>query len=257
MKKQLLPILCILLALLMLIAAFFSCNKKNNDSTALLPGNIERSTQTGNGISYRVYVQKDRTAYKGILVMGSGNDENNPSPGSMEGGPENALCQKAAENGYVAAIVQYRKGPGTADWNKSAEMMGQDYDNCIRALAASYGIDKNKSVVGGYSYATFVLYTTIAYYNNLSYCKGLLGACGGTDRDKISKFKIPVFAINCAGNNEGDNVNSFYGKPLYDQIPDHSPVKPRSGGVTDGTCNTHCAKAWTEELYNQLIRWAP
>ncbi|SDC89555.1 hypothetical protein [Niabella drilacis] len=257
MKKQFLPILCVILALLMLIVAVLSCSKKQKEDDALLPGNIERSTQTTNGITYKVYVQKDRSTYKGILVMGSGNDEHNPTQGSLEGGPENALCQKAAENGYIAAIVQYHKGPGTADWNKSAEMMGQDYDHSIRALADKYGVDKSRSVVGGYSYATTILYTTIAYYSSLDYCKGLLGACGGTGADAISKFKIPVFAINCAGNNEGDNITGFYGKPLYDRIPNNSPVKAKSAGITDGTCNTHCAKAWTEELYAKLSQWLP
>ena len=242
---------------LLSLSFIWSCKKKNDDGPVTLPGNIERSTQTGNGITYRVYIEKDRENYKGILVMGSGNDENNPSAGGLDGSGENALCQKAAENGYVAAIVQYRKGPGTADWNGSAEMMGKDYDACIRALSDKYGVDKAKSVVGGYSYATFILYTAIAYFNDLSYCKGLLGACGSTDADKASKFKIPIFAINCTGNNEGDNVNAFYGKQLYDKIPVGSAIKANSAGVTDQGCNSHCGKAWTDEMYGQLIKWLP
>ncbi len=238
------------------ISFVVGCKKKNDDGPTILPGNIERTTQTANGITYKVYIQKDRESYKGILVMGSGNNENNPTPGSLDGSGENALCQKAAENGYVAAIVQYRKGPGTADWNRSAEIMGEDYDACIRALSDKYGVDKSNSVIGGYSYATFILYTAIAYYNNLSYCKGVLGACGSTDADKASKFKVPIFAINCSGNNEGDNVNAFYGKQLYDKIPAGS-IKTKSGGVTDAGCNTHCGKSWTDELYGQLIKWLP
>jgi len=241
---------------LVLLFLMLGC-KKNPDDSTLLPGDIERSTRTDNGITYKVYVQKGRDSYKGILVMGSGNNENNPTSGSMDGSSENALCQKAAENGYVAAIVQYRKGPGTADWNKSAEMMGQDYDVCISALSEKYGVDKDKSVVGGYSYATFILYTAIAYYNDLSYCKGLLGACGSTDADKASKFKIPIYAINCAGNNEGDNINAFSGKELYDKIPVASPIKAKSDGVTDDSCNTHCGKSWTDELHGQLVKWLP
>lgn len=233
---------------------FTACKKKEEKGDTVLPNGIAVKTESGNGVTYKVYIPNGGV-YKGILVMGSGNDENNPSAGSLTGGSENTLCKKAAENGYVAAIVVYRKGPGTADWNKSAQMMGEDYDNCIKALATKYGIDKNKSVIGGYSYATFILYTQIAYYNTLSYCKGLLGACGSTDADKISKFKIPVFAINCAGNNEGDNINNFYGKPLFDKIPASSPIKAKSGGITDGSCNTHCAKPWTDELYGQLIKW--
>ncbi|MFD2920694.1 hypothetical protein ACFS6H_13300 [Terrimonas rubra] len=244
------------ITVLLCLYCLVACKKKANNTDTVLPGGIEVKTEAGNGITYKVYIPAGNV-YKGILVMGSGNNENNPSAGSLNGTSENELCKKAAENGYVAAIVAYRKGPGTADWNKSAQMMGEDYDNCIKALATKYDIDKNRSVVGGFSYATFILFTQIAYYNNLSYCKGMLGACGGTDADKINKFKIPVFAINCAGNNEGDNITGFYGRPLFDKIPASSPIKPQSGGITDGSCNTHCAKPWTDELYNQLKKWLP
>lgn len=244
------------LSVLLFVLVFAACKKKNSNTDGVLPSGVEIKTETGNGITYKIYIPTQNT-YKGILVMGSGNNENNPSAGSLNGSSENDLCKKAAENGYVAAIVAYRKGPGTGDWNKSAQMMGEDYDNCIRALATKYNIDKNRSVVGGFSYATFILYTQIAYYNNLSYCKGMLGACGSTDADKINKFKIPVFAINCAGNNEGDNISNFYGRPLFDKIPASSPIKAQSGGITDGSCNTHCAKRWTDELYNQLKKWLP
>ncbi len=244
------------ITVLLCLYCLVACKKKANNTDTVLPGGIEVKTEAGNGITYKVYIPAGN-GYKGILVMGSGNNENNPSAGSLNGTSENELCKKAAENGYVAAIVAYRKGPGTADWNKSAQMMGEDYDNCIKALATKYDIDKNRSVVGGFSYATFILFTQIAYYNNLSYCKGMLGACGGTDADKINKFKIPVFAINCAGNNEGDNITGFYGRPLFDKIPASSPIKAQSGGITDGSCNTHCAKPWTDELYNQLKKWLP
>ncbi|MGN8056685.1 hypothetical protein ACTJKN_10450 [Pedobacter sp. 22163] len=44
---------------------------------------------------------------KVFLVMGSGNDENNPMEGGLTGGAETEICEKAAANGYAAAILKY------------------------------------------------------------------------------------------------------------------------------------------------------
>jgi hypothetical protein len=133
--------------------------------------------------------------------MGSGNDENNPTPGALNGAAENDLCNKAAAGGYVAAIVQYRKTAGTADWNGSSKIIGDDYNTVITALATKYDIDKAKSVVGGDSYASFMLLNNSAYYNSIPYCKGILAACGATGADQASKLNNPIFAIACSGNN--------------------------------------------------------
>ncbi len=232
---------------------FFCCSKKSKSDNNTNNDEVVSKTETANGISFKVYALKNETQFKGILVMGSGNDENNPSAGSLDGGPENQLSNKAAQNGYVAAIVQYRKTPGNADWNGSAEMIGEDYDKCITALASEYGVDKSRSVVGGYSYASFMLLTDIALDNTLSYCKGVLAACGASGQWDAEHFKIPVFSIACSGNNEGD----YSGKELYDQIPSGSSIKDQSGGVTDNSCNTHCGGNWTDQLYNRLTGWLP
>lgn len=227
------------------------CSNKGKEAEPDEDSNVNQTIQNNNGIKYKLYIHIAGIPLKGILVMGSGNNESNPTPGSLDGAPENELCQKAAANGYAAAIVQYRKGPGIADWDKSAKMMGQDYDQCIRAISSEYGIDKDKSVVGGYSYASYMLLTTIAIDNTLSYCKGLLAACGSTDAWKAQNFKIPVYAISCSGNNEGD----FNGRALFDQIPANSPIKAKSDGFTDNTCTTHCGGEWVDLLYNKMTIW--
>jgi dienelactone hydrolase len=135
--------------------------------------------------------KKAKTQFKGILVAGSGNDEANPTPGTLNGAAETDLCQTAAKNGYVAAIVQYRKTAGNADWNNSAKQIAEDYDKCISALSARFGVDKSKSVVAGFSYASFMLLTDITVNTTLSYSKGVLAACGGADSWKAQNFKIP------------------------------------------------------------------
>lgn len=244
--------------LLTAIVFVIACGKGGNDNPEPSgDGTVKSIVETNNGITYKVYAKSDQTSYKGILVMGSGNDENNPAAGSLDGSGENSLCKKAAENGYIAAVVQYRKGtPNTSSdaWNRNAQMIGQDFGNCISALSSKYGVDKNRSVVGGYSYATFMLYTVNSTYHHLlANCKGMLGACGGTSAYDAKNFQIPIFAINCAGGNEGN----FSGIDLYNEIPAGSPVKAQSEGVTDNSCNTHCGGSWIDRMYNKLTQWLP
>ena len=243
--------------LLLVFSAGFlclQCSKKTN--TPVTPPGEDASNglvETTGSLSYKVYALPGQASYKGILVMGSGNDENNPTVGSLTGGPENELCKKASDNGYVAAIVAYRKTAGVADWNTSSEQIGEDYGACVVALATKYGVAKENSVVGGYSFASYIMLTNNAYYNSLPYCKGLLAACGATGSDEASKFHIPVFSIACSGNNEGD----FCGQALFDQIPAGSAIKSLSAGVTDNSCNTHCGGNWVDQLYAQLTAWLP
>jgi len=240
------------LAVLLLLV--FSCKKTNKPSSnPTTVGTVAESTETNNGITYRLFIVSGQSSYKGIVVMGSGNDENKPSPGSLNGAAETQFCEKAATNGYVAAIVQYSKTPGVADWNGSAIIIAADYDKCIQSLATLYHTDKSKSVVGGFSYASFMLLTDIGMDNTLSYAKGVLAPCGATGSYDAQHFVLPVFSIACSGNNEGD----YSGKALYDQIPNNSSVKAASAGVTDNTCNTHCGGNWTTPLYNQLVEWIP
>jgi len=231
----------------LIISIVLSCGKSNDNGAG---GNIKTTVETRDGITYKSFVSNGASSFKGILVMGSGNDENNPTAGSLDESTDVDLCTKAAQNGYVAAIVQYRKTPGLADWNTSAQEIGEDYSSCIVALSAEFGVDKSKSVVGGYSYASFMLLTNSAYYDDLDYCKGLLAPCGGTE---ATNFKIPIFAIACSGNNEGN----YSGLDLYNHIDANSPIKAASGGVTDNSCNTHCGGAWTDQLYAKMITWMP
>ena len=191
---------------------------------------------------------------KGILVMGSGNNEANPTEGKLNGQSENALCNMAVQNGYVAAIVQYTKGAGTANWNASAQQLAEDYDACISTLSTQFNIPKSRSVIGGVSYAGFLLLTANAYYNTLSYCKGLLAPCSATSTDAASNFKIPIYNICCAGNYEVGYGN-VTGSTLYNAI--NANVKNKSECIIDNSCTSHCGNLWTNELFNKMQFWLP
>jgi len=245
MKKLLLLALC----LLTITAA---CKKaRAPEDKAVVFENIKQTVETTNGITYKIFTVNNQTTFKGILIVGSGNDEENPAEGSLDGGAETALCQKAAANGYAAAIVKYQKPPAGSDWNARAKLIGQDYHKCITAISVKYGIDKSMAVVAGFSYTSYMLFTDVSSNTTLSYIKGVLGACGGTGAWNAQNFKVPVFAINCSGNNEAD----YSGKGLYEQIPADSPIKARSGGVTDNSCSTHCGGDWTNQMYTKMAAW--
>ncbi|AZI27242.1 hypothetical protein EA772_18565 [Pedobacter sp. G11] len=246
MKKLLILPICI-------VIAFVACKKDKtpNEEKEVVKGNIKQVTETVNGITYKIFTGINTTNFKGILVVGSGNDENDPSEGAIDGAAETALCEKAASNGYAAAIVKYQKPAAGADWNSRAKLMGEDFNKAILGISSKYGIDKNKSVLAGFSYTSFMLFTDISLNPTLSYTKGLLGACGATGTWNAQNFKIPIFAINCSGNNEGN----FNGKALYDQIPANSPIKAKSEGVTDNSCNSHCGGDWTDKMYTKMVAW--
>lgn len=252
--------LIILLAYFLLIIAGCKENKGEINKEAII-GDIKQTIIVENGITYKIFTNKNINSFKAILVVGSGNNENNPTEGSLDGAAETALCQKAANNGYAAAIVKYRKTPGTADWNTSAKMIGEDYDKVITSIATNYNLAKSKSVVAGFSYSTYLLLTNIAYQDNLKYAKGLLAACGSTDFDKINKFKIPVFSISGRDEFEAytDPVNSgnnnYAGVGLYNKIPANSAIKVKSQGFSDPNSTGHCAGNWTDIMYNKMVDW--
>ncbi|RZK76185.1 MAG: hypothetical protein EOO92_14990 [Pedobacter sp.] len=242
----------LLLAAMCIITIATSCKKeKPSVEKEVVYDDLKQTTETLNGITYKVFTSKAETSFKGILVVGSGNDEANPSEGALDGGAETSLCQKAAANGYAAAIVKYQKPAAGSDWNARAKLVGQDYDRCITAIAGKYGIDKNKAVVAGFSYTSYMLFTDISSNTTLAYVKGVLAACGGTGAWNAQNFKVPIFSINCSGNNESD----YFGKALYDQIPSNSPVKARSEGLTDTGCSTHCGGDWTNQMYTKMAIW--
>ena len=104
MKSVILIVACILT-----IGTACKKSKTPVEDKEVIKGDIKQVIETVNGITYKIFIDKNATNFKGILVLGSGNDENNPSEGAINGASETALCEKAAANGYAAAIVKYQK----------------------------------------------------------------------------------------------------------------------------------------------------
>ncbi|MFO1464041.1 MAG: hypothetical protein U1F66_09695 [bacterium] len=199
-----------------------------------------------------------------MILLGAGNDENDPSTGSLDGALENNLAGELAKLGYVAAIVAYRDQPplvpndGGASWNRNSEMLATDMSQVADAVIASVGggLNRRRVLTGGVSYATYSLLTNISLDNTpLSDIRGLLAVCGATGDFEAKNLKIPIFNLNCSGNPEGD----YNGQALIDRI-DNPKLKADSGFFTDPNCNSHCGGAmntWTSKLVERTQLWLP
>lgn len=227
------------------------------------PGAVVNRVEKAGTVSYKIYLQPEGNAgnRKGLILLGAGNDENDPTTGSLDGALENNLANELAKLGYVAAVVAYRDQPplvandNGASWNSNSEMLAADMSQVADAIIASVGggLTRNRTITGGVSYTSFSLLTNITLDKTpLADTRGFLAACGATGDQG---FKIPLFALNCKGNNEGD----FHGQALIDRIGD-AKIKADSGFLIDQTCDTHCGgtpEAWTPILIERVKLWLP
>src|SRR5262249_27035068 len=197
-------------------------------------GAVVNKVEQAGGVSYKIYLQPNAngTNRKGLILLGSGNNENDPSTGSLDGGLENNVANEAAKLGYVAAMVAYREGPplvsnNDASWNSNAQMLATDMSQVADAIIASYGggLSRSRVLTGGVSYTSYALLSNIAEDTTpLADTRGLLAACGATGEWEAQNLKIPIFMVNCSGNPEGD----FNGQALIDKIT-NAQLKADSG----------------------------
>ena len=251
-----------------------SCNDNNPNTTndkvnndCICKGDpttstVVNRTEMVNGVNIKIYLQEpaNSTNRKGIIVVGSGNNEHAPTPGSLTGTLENALCQKLATEGYIAAIVQYvvpAVATNYSNWNDVSVMMATNYNNAFNGIIAKYGGNRNECIAAGVSFTTFLLFTNIAYYNDLADIKGFMGTCGGTGSNQASNFKIPIASISCSNDFEGTyNIN---GQDLVDAITNPT-IKNMSRGLRDQTCSGHCngnTNTWVNWLTDSVKQWLP
>jgi len=221
------------------------------------PGSVSSKVEQAGAVQYKAYRLAGAPSYKGIVLFGSGNNENDPSTGSLDGALENNAANELAKLGYVAAVVAYRdEAPvkSDSDWNSNCEMLATDMSNVANAIISNVGggLSRNKVITGGVSYASYALLTNITASNTLADTRGVLATCGSTqDLDP----KIPIFNVNCSGNPDGD----FNGQALIDKIP-NAKVKADSGYFTDPACNSHCGgdtNAWTAKIVERVQQWLP
>ncbi len=238
-----------------------------NDSTDSSSDSSEvvSRTETSGSISYKIYLQNTANASnrKGIILLGSGNDQNDPSTGSLSGGLENNVANELAELGYIAAIVAYQDEPpvnwsdGGVSWNSNCEMLATDMSDVANTIISTYGsgLTRAKVLTGGVSYASYALLTNVSESSTLIDTRGVLATCGSTGAWNAQHVQVPVYTLNCSGNPEGD----YSGSSLIDLILD-ATVKADSGYDVDSGCSTHCGGStttWTTHIIDQVQVWLP
>lgn len=261
-KKKSIALFYLAISLLSIIG----CKSKDKLPSPETFGNVTSRGETStNSVIYKIYIQDAVTASnrKGIILLGSGGDENNPSTGSLNGALENDVALKLAQLGYVAAIVAYRdqpalnNGDGGVSWNNNCEMLATDMSNVANTIITKYGngLTRAKVITGGVSYTSFALLSNIAISNTLGDTKGLLATCGSTSQWQAQHFKIPVYTINCSGNAEGD----LHGQALINEIT-NATIKANSGFYEDNSCATHCGgdvATWSAKMVDRVKIWIP
>lgn len=229
-------------------------------------GQVSPSTERTGEVSYKLYLQPNASAAnrKGIVMLGAGNNESDPSTGSLDGALENSVAAELAKLGYVSAVVAYRDQPavnfqdGGTSWNRNTAMLATDMSNVANAIIAAQGngLTRAKVLTGGVSYASYALLTNVAMNDSpLADTRGVLAACGSTGEFEAQNFKIPVFSLNCSGNPEGN----LSGQALIDKIG-NAQIKADSAFYTDAACNSHCGgntTTWTNQLVGQTQKWLP
>ncbi|MEZ0373765.1 MAG: hypothetical protein ACAI44_32035 [Candidatus Sericytochromatia bacterium] len=215
-------------------------------------------------MTYKLFVRPEAKGLKGLILLGSGNDESDPGTGSLDGVLENAVAAALAKLGYGAAIVAYRDQPavdfkdGGTSWNRNTGMLTADMSAVADTIIAAQGggLNRSRVLTGGVSYTSYALLTNIAMNDSpLADTRGVLAACGATGDYEAKNFRVPVFSLNCAGNPEGD----FSGQALYDRIT-NAKLKADSGFFVDPACNSHCGGdngTWTSKLVERAQLWLP
>jgi hypothetical protein len=268
MKNQYQKLMFIAMAVFSISTAFFiSCipTSGTTPTTSGFTTVVNRTETSINNVQYKIYLQDTATTKnrKGIILLGSGNNESNPTTGSLSGGLENKVALDLAKLGYIAAVVAYRDEPavnwsdGGVSWNSNCEMLATDMSNVANTIITKYsaGLTRAKVITGGVSYTSYALLSNIAASNTLADTKGLLATCGSTGSWQAQNFKIPIYNINCAGNPEGD----LHGQALINAIT-NTTIKNNSGFFEDNSCSTHCGgdiNTWSAKMIDRVKVWIP
>ncbi len=248
------------------LLSMVACKSKDKLPKPEIFGNVTSRGETStNSVVYKIFIQDEETASnrKGIILLGSGGDENNPATGSLNGSLENDVALQLAKLGYVTAIVAYRDQPavdfndGGTSWNKNCEMLATDLSNVANTIISKYGsgLTRSKVITGGVSYTSYAILSNLAVSNTLADTKGFLATCGSTSQWSAQHLKIPIYNINCAGNPEGD----YHGQALINEIA-NGTIKANSGFFEDNSCSTHCGGTdaiWATKMVDRVKVWIP
>lgn len=222
-----------------------------------------------NGLTCNVYsrdgqIKRNR---RGIVLLGSGNGDP-PGVGNIQDTFLNTLCSELANRDFVAVVVGYRAGlPVFANggfdsnaWTQNTQHMSDDFSNTLDAIVAQYGGSRSVGVVGGVSYAGFILGGALVNWGappQLSDIRGLVLACAGTAPVNASKLAVPVLNKICTQDSDSDDGQyNVGGTHLYDAL--NPSVKADSHCETDLSMQGHTVNPnWVAWFVAHLEAWLP
>ncbi|MEO7978650.1 hypothetical protein [Flavobacterium sp.] len=241
---------------LLLCLFIISCNKDENttrvptDSTA----EIENSQKTISSLPTNYFAPKN-LPIKGIVILGSGNDPQNPTPGNINDPYLIDLSKSLAAKGFVCAIVQYRDQPFVGNnfenFNANTLMLVEDFNNVGNALIAELGLSRTKLIFGGSSYSANCLLSQNAWGSSITDIKGIIAVMGSSALDTAQNQKAPVLAFAC----NGEPFGTHYGQSLVQNIT-NATVKTKSFGLTDNSCSGHAtSNPWIPIIIDKVLAW--
>ena len=236
----------------------YSCNKDDeqpaiaNNSTV----DVENSVRTIANLQTNFFKPKT-VAVKGIVILGSGNNPQDPTPGDINEGYLIEMSKSLAAKGYACAIVQYRDQPFVGanfeNFNSNRDMLVTDFNSVGNALRTEYNLDRNKLIFGGSSYSANCLISHNAWGNAMTDIKGIIAIMGSCALDTAKNQKTPVLAFACNGEPFGTN----YGNSIVQSIT-NAAVKNKSFGLTDNSCNGHAtSNNWIATITEKIVVWIP
>ena len=243
---------------LLLALSFNSCSKddetSNSNNSSLEVENIK--DRTINGMALNIFIPKNGVV-KGIVILGSGNDPQDPTPGDINDSYLINLSNSLAVKGFVCAIVQYRDQPFVGNnfenFNSNTAMLLADFNGVANTLKDENNLGRDKLIFGGSSYAANCLLSQNAWGNNMTDIKGIIAIMGSCEVDTSKNQKVPILAFAC--NNEPFGTN--YGQTIVQNIT-NSTTKSNSFGLTDTSCNGHStSNQWIATIIDKVVIWIP
>ena len=204
-----------------------------------------------------IFFKPKTGAVKGIIILGSGNNPQDPTPGDINDGYLIEMSKSLSAKGFACAIVQYRDQPFVGNnfenFNSNRDMLVTDFNAVANALRTEYSLDRNKVIFGGSSYSANCLVSHNAWGNSTTGIKGIIAIMGSCALDTAQNQKTPILAFACNGEPYGTN----YGNSLVQNITS-TTVKINSFGLTDNSCSGHAtSNQWIPTITEKVLVWIP
>lgn len=246
---------------LIIITLLLACSKEDENLNPVVPNNnataeIENVQRSIANLQSN-YFKPKMGGVKGIVILGSGNNPQNPTAGDINEPYLIELSKNLAAKGFVCAIVRYRDQPFVGNnfenFNSNRDMLIADFNAVGNALRAENALARNKLIFGGSSYSANCLISHNAWGNTITDIKGIVAIMGSCALETAQNQKSAILAFACNGEPFGSN----YGFSITQNIT-NAAIKTNSFGLTDNSCSGHAtSNNWITTISQKITVWIP